>query len=1125
MKTFKIQAEDRLDVHGLRSSALALYIAEQQRQTVVVTTRHADLQAVADNIKTFRPQARVFTYPPRNGSPFLYTHLHESVSQARLAFLMALAHGAWDVVITQPAALVEALPPTDRIARPLIKLQVGAIIDPTKLALKLAEMGYARVEMVSQTGEFAKRGGILDVFPMTAEKPFRIEFFDDEIEDIRSFDPENQLTVKQLKRTLIPPHGAWLPKDIDRDMFAQVAGKTWNKTSARPHLLELVQTLKTHRTFPGFEHWTRFFFDKTTHVLDQLPEQGMVFFDDPDAIQAELGELYQDLVLQSEQAQSGKQIFADPLTLWGLDRAEIRTPRTCVFSHHLSLGRGETEIGTRPLVRYEAEPLRALNEWLQHVERYVVVIVCTSKGSYDRLFEMIEERGIQARHLDFPLQDTRRPGLYIARGHLDKGFEWMDRKLAVLSDRDLFPAQRKRAPQRKSSKKSFVTDLRDLKVGDFVVHADHGIGRFLGLVDVEAGGQRSEMMALEYRGNDRLYVALHQLHKIQRHGGSQSGSSLDKLGGTAWVNTRTRARKAVQKLAIDLVKLYAQRAVVHGLKCSPDSTWQKEFEDSFEFEPTADQLRSVDEIKTDLESGEKPMDRLLVGDVGFGKTEVAMRMAFKLAIDGFQVAVLCPTTVLAFQHYMTFKSRFAAFPLRIAWISRFTPAKEIKKILAEAKLAQVDILIGTHRMLSKDVGFKNLGGVIIDEEQRFGVGHKEALKNLRKRAHILSMSATPIPRTLNMAMTGIRDISIIETPPINRLAISTSVMVFRDGVVENAIRFELDRQGQVYFIHNRVENMLEVARSVAELVPQARVGMAHGQMDSRELERVMIAFMKHEIDVLVCSTIIENGVDIPNANTMIINRADHFGLSQLYQLRGRIGRSDRSAFAYLMVPPKAQMTPEARTRLAALEEFSDLGSGFRIAAMDMEVRGAGNMLGPEQAGHIQAIGYELFIKLLEEAIADVRGTPIEDTNDCELSLKLGSGIPRSLVESTNQRLHYFKLIYSARSEAEREQVRAEIEDCYGSIPEEVDLAFQESRLKGELAAMRIRSVDREGSMLKIQFDPIAEVRSQVLIEWMKEDRSIQLSPEGLLTMSFPDLSQLIPWLSARMRALMPGNEH
>ncbi len=1105
MSEFKLKSQRQIDLHGLRSNASVLYVVERSQPTVYVTTRSSDLEATADNIRTFDPSLRVFVYPPRPGSPSLHAPIHEAAKRDRLAFLGALKAQTWDVVITQPKALIEALPPFSRLAEPCVNCQAGETIDPARLCTDFELMGYKRVDLITQVGEYARRGGIVDVFPLTAEYPYRLEFFDDELEEIRTFDLLSQRSLENHQQIDIPPLSEWIPTEDDRVHFSHRGGQAWNRTSSRNHLLEIVSQLQNYGSFVGYEHWTAFFFKETVHLLDLMPLKSCLFLDDPDSIYEELNDLIRDRVLQAEHAKNSKQIYAEPLDLWALGHRfhlEVPEPIDVVMSHHLAMGRHEIELGTRPIVRYEADPIRGFEEWIQRAQRYAVILVCSSKGAYDRLSEMIHDRELTARQLDFPTSLAGLgAGLYLARGNLDKGFEWPDRKLAVLSDHDIFPPQRRRARPLKAGKKAFVTDLRDLKSDDFVVHADHGVGQFRGLVEVEVGGLKTEMMALEYRGQDRLYVALSQLHKIQRHGNSQSGSSLDKLGGTGWAQTKTRAKKAVRKLAVDLVKLYAQRVVVRGIRCGSDTTWQTEFEDSFEFEATQDQLQATQDIKSDLTSGEKPMDRLLVGDVGFGKTEVAMRMAFKLAMDGYQVAILCPTTVLAFQHFMTFKARFAAFPVKIAWLSRFTPSSELKPIMQEITSGAIDILIGTHRILSKDVQFKNLGGIVIDEEQRFGVGHKEKLKQLRKRAHVLSMSATPIPRTLNMALTGIRDISVIETPPRNRLAICTSVMGYRDGVVQNAIRFELDRSGQSYFIHNRVQNMQEIAKTIADLVPEARVGMAHGQMESHQLEKVMISFMNHEIDVLVCSTIIENGVDIPNANTMIINRADHFGLSQLYQLRGRIGRSDRSSFAYLMVPPKAQMTVEARRRLSALEEFSDLGSGFRIAAMDMELRGAGDLLGANQAGHIQAIGYEMFVKLLESTVAELKGEQIEDDVECLLNLKIGAAIPRSFIENTNQRLHYYKLIYGASDLDRLADIHGELEDCYGEIPDEVNLCFGESLLKLQLGHHKVLSVDREGQRIKMKFHQDALVETAVVLDWMKTDNQVQLTPDGQL--SFP----------------------
>ena len=642
---------------------------------------------------------------------------------------------------------------------------------------------------------------------------------------------------------------------------------------------------------------------------------------------------------------------------------------------------------------------------------------------------------------------------------------------------------------------------------------------------MEIGGRRHELMAIEYRDNQKLYVALNQLDLVQRHAAADAAIALDKMGGVTWTKTKKRVRKAIRQMAGELLQLYAARHLAKGHGYSADTEWQREFEDAFEFEPTSGQLGAIRDIKADLEAG-KIMDRLLVGDVGFGKTEVAMRLAFKVVMAGRQVAVLCPTTVLAFQHYHTFKNRFSAFPVRIDWISRFSTTKHTKRCLQELADGSIDILIGTHRLLSRDVQFSNLGTLIIDEEQRFGVAHKERLKHMRKQVDVLSMSATPIPRTLNMSLAGIRDISVIETPPRNRLAISTTVAESREGLIRNAIEFELERGGQVFFIHNRIETMATVATNLKEMVPAARVVMAHGKMDSKQLEQVMLDFMEHRADLLVSSTIIENGVDIPNANTMIVNRADRFGMSQLYQLRGRIGRSDRPAYAYLLIPARSRMSPLARKRLAALEEFSDLGAGFRVAAMDMELRGAGNMLGGEQAGHINAIGYDMYIKLLEEAVNELKGQPGEEKIHCVVNLHFGAAIPPAYIENANQRLHYYKRLASASAADTLAELRETLIDCYGPLPGAAQRLCEEHELRIYLAGQRVLQVDREGDRLKLRFHESAEVDPEVIFGWIRGGRDMKVSPDGLLTwrLDSRDPDAVTGQIRATVKALLHGQE-
>ena len=654
---------------------------------------------------------------------------------------------------------------------------------------------------------------------------------------------------------------------------------------------------------------------------------------------------------------------------------------------------------------------------------------------------------------------------------------------------------------KKSKTAAFVSDFRDLGVGDYVVHVEHGIAQYQGLKEIEQDGLSIEFMILEFAEGAKLYVPLTRLDLIQKYRSTDTGPApvLSRLGSQQWTKTKARVRKAMQDMAAELLKLYAERRTVEGNAFSLDNEFQREFEDAFDYTETDDQITAIRAVKEDMESP-TPMDRLLCGDVGYGKTEVAMRAAFKAVQDGKQVAVLTPTTVLSFQHFETFKQRFAQFPIHIEMISRFRTAKEQKDIIERVSTGRVDILIGTHRLLSKDIKFQDLGLLIVDEEQRFGVRHKERLKQLRKQIDVLAMSATPIPRTLHMSLVGLRDMSIIETPPKDRMAIQTVVARFDEKIVRSAIEVELERGGQVFFVHNRVESIYEIAARIQELVPAARVAVAHGQMGENDLEKVMLAFMRHEFDVLVATTIIENGLDIPLANTILINRAERHGLSELYQLRGRVGRSNRRAYAYLLIPPENELTEIARRRLAALKEFSDLGAGFKIAALDLELRGAGNMLGGEQSGHIEAVGFELYTSMLETAVKEMKGEAGEERPATQLNLGIALRIDESYVPEENQRLRLYKKIAGTSTEAAVSEVRAEMEDRYGALPDATVYLLEAATLRLECERIGIAQVDRKRGELQIRFMENAAVDPAHLMQLVSRNakRGAQFTPQGLL---------------------------
>ena len=769
------------------------------------------------------------------------------------------------------------------------------------------------------------------------------------------------------------------------------------------------------------------------------------------------------------------------------------------------------------------------------------LFVMPSRGVAERVTEILREYEVNARLSSFEdISESASPDAVITFGKLSGGFELSSAHLVVHVEADLFdeaaePAIERRSAAIKREKKrraraaAFLSDFRDLKVGDFVVHIDHGIARFGGLVTLDLGPsqtsgvvvapKRGEFMLLYYADEAKLYVPVERLDLVQRYSSAEGHQpTLDKLGGIGWQKTKAKAKRAMRDMADELLRLYAERKLVQGHAFPPDAPWQREFEEGFEYTLTPDQETAIDDVKNDMETA-TPMDRLLCGDVGYGKTEVAMRAAFKAIMDGKQTAVLTPTTVLAYQHFETFRKRFATFPVKVELLSRFRSAKEQKDVVKRVEGGEVDVVIGTHRMLSKDVSFKDLGLVVVDEEQRFGVAHKERLKQLKKRVDVLTLSATPIPRTLNMSLSGLRDMSLIETPPSDRLAIQTQVVQSSDAVIKSAIELELARGGQVFFIHNRVESIETIAALVQRLVPQARIAVGHGKMNEKEMERVMLDFIDYKYDVLVATTIIENGIDIPRANTIIINRADTYGLSQLYQLRGRVGRSNRRAYAYLLIPAEQELSPIARRRLAAIREFSELGAGFRIAALDLELRGAGNLLGGEQSGHMDALGFDLYTQMLERTVSELRGEHVEDETSITINLGINVAIPETYISDMGQRLRTYKRVSSARDEDALSAIRTETEDRYGRIPESVDDLFAYARLRQTAEEVGVISIDRAPGGIAIKLSERARVAPENLMEMVRGRDGASFTPSGVLRLELSD-DERVEVLAVARRVLL-----
>jgi len=990
--------EGRVDVTGAAVEARALCLATLQDTTkkriAIVVPGDAAIDDFEASLRLFHHEARcVSAYPSPSLSPYQDLAPSLGVVRNEIRALGMLIDRSVEILIVPARALFSRLPRPEEFASRIVRIAEGDELEMRELLERLVENGFVRTDLVGEAGEFAFRGGILDLFPPNTAKPVRVELFGDTVDSLKWFDVETQRSEDESGPVSVLPMGQFAVTKAMRSALARRLSLDFMDPLFKRDVADKIDRLNENGTFPGIEHYVPVAAETVSFLEYLHPAEWMFALIEPDQITTNVAKFESVLRMEYDAAaEKGRAVYPpEKLTTAGPEVLGFLGAARLAFSE-VHVGRSSERrrdaaepAGETPALReFEEFRLRApqvdrytnrLPEFTSDVKRghesgRRQVFFAATKGGREKVERLLKE-------FDVPFvaaSDDLQAEIVIADGALPRGFDFEELNLTVYSEWDLFePPTSTRVGGKKRASEAFVTDLRDLKVGDYIVHVDHGVGRFHGLQRIPFGANEREVMEIEYSGGGKLLMPMENLNLIQKYsGGADTQPKLDKLGGTAWARTKASVKKAMRDMADELLKLYATRQMVQGHAFSKDSPWQFEFEDAFEFDETEDQESAIDDVKSDMES-RKPMDRLLCGDVGYGKTEVAMRAAFKAVMDGKQVVVLAPTTVLAYQHYRTFLRRFASFPVTIELMSRYYGAKEQKAILGKLESGEIDVIIGTHRVLSKDIKLKDVGLLVIDEEQRFGVGQKEKLKQMKKAIDVLSMSATPIPRTLHMSLVGIRDISVIETPPKDRLAIQTAVVSFTDEFIREAIEFEVGRGGQIFFVHNRVESIYGMKEYLEKLVPGIKVIVGHGQMEERELERAMLAFIQREYDVLLATTIIENGIDIPACNTILINHAERFGLSQLYQLRGRVGRSDRLAFCYLLVPSDKILTSDARKRLAAIQEFSDLGAGFRIAAKDLEIRGSGNILGGEQSGQIAAVGFEMYTRLLEETIREMKG--------------------------------------------------------------------------------------------------------------------------------------------------------
>jgi transcription-repair coupling factor (superfamily II helicase) len=1082
------------------------------RPLLALVPREADALMWMEAARLFGREESAVYFPSPSLTPYQETETSLQVRAQESVALDAVASGRLTTVVATPRALFRRLPDREAFRNAVLTIRPGEDQPIERLTAHLVRHGFRRTDLVYEVGDFAVRGGIVDLFPPGEDSPVRLDLFGDTVESIRWFDPRSQRSEDTLEAVRVLPLSPFpVGAEEARRLVDLLTGGETADPDWGPEAAELLQSLRTRGEFPGWENYLPLLAARTASLPEVLPNP-LVLAVDPPALEAEAAH-HAERLQADFAARRGHGRLAVPPEILEQPAVKVREVlaaaalrlRDLVVGPPRDGGGGGIDFhgaltdlfhGQLPRFPLEVETARARGE------RCLVVV---SPAHRRRMEELLEGRGLR----------LGRGGVELVTGELGRGFRLPPAGVVVYGEQQLLPqAKLQRRPGR-ARFGPFLSGLRDLKVGDYVVHIDHGIGQFVALRSVGGDGDgadglppvlrdwaaagaaaETEVMEITYAAGRRLLLPLSRIDQVQKYSGIEGvAPRLDQLGGTSWNRTKARVKKGMRDMADELLKLYAERQVARAPAMPPDTDLLHQFEAAFAYEESPDQLEAIATVKEDLQR-ERPMDRLLCGDVGYGKTEVAMRAAFKAVDGGYQVAVLAPTTILADQHLETFKKRFAGFPITIEMVSRFRSPQEMRALKQRLAEGKVDILIGTHRLLSRDIQLPRLGLLVVDEEQRFGVAQKERLKQLKKNVHVLAMSATPVPRTLQLSLAGVRDLAVIETPPKDRMAVETAILPYNDELVREAIEFETERGGQVYYVYNRVESIEERLIRLREIVPGVRVTVGHGQLAEDELARRMHAFTRGDFDVLLATTIIENGIDIPNVNTMIVHRADRFGLAQLYQLRGRVGRSNQLAYCYFLVPEDRVLSETARKRLAALREFSDLGAGFRIAARDLEIRGAGNLLGGEQSGHIGAVGIETYLKLLEETVRELRGESVEEAPSVALDLPVAMAIPQDYVDDANLRMELYRKI---AEEPERE-MRAELADRFGPPPAAVEALVEVAALKRLAESLRVQSIAAKSGELVIRLRRDARIDVERLIDMVSSRPGASFSPTGVLTL-------------------------
>ncbi|WP_442929321.1 transcription-repair coupling factor [Natranaerovirga hydrolytica] len=1066
-----IDNEESVHISGCIDSQKAHLIYglnREKRSNVIITYNDLKAKELYEDLKLF--YKRVYLYPEKD-LIFYSADIHNNyITSQRMDVIKAVIEEKEITVIMTIDAVIEHMVLLEKIKSNMINIKLGEIIDVEDFKKKLIYTGYERVEFVEAKGQFAIRGGIIDIYPLTEEMGIRIEMWDDEVDSIRTMNVQNQRSIDKLETIRIYPASEMVLEeetiqkglqkiDSEKEQLIETF-KKHNHTEAIDKLQNIIRETKEKitnlLTYNGIESYIKIFNEKTTNILEYFSKDTYFFLDEPKRIQEKYFITTQEFKESMLNRYENGYLLPSQLDLlFNLEDILQKLSKKKVVQLSTLMNR----IKEFPVIKHYNLEVKSINPYNNSFEmlvkdlkkwqqkKYKIILLAASRTRAQRMAKDLNELDIQAHYLKEGTVKVQEGQIVVCYGNIHKGFEYPLVRYVVISESDVFSKKikKKRKSQTKGNK---IQSFTDLSVGDYVVHENHGLGIFQGIEQIEVEGIIKDYIKISYRDNGNLYVATNQLEMIQKYIGADGKKpKLNKLGSSEWSNTKKKVKKAVENLAKELVALYAKRQEEVGFIYSEDTLWQQEFEEMFPFEETDDQLNAIEDTKKDMES-KKIMDRLICGDVGYGKTEVAIRAAFKAVQDGKQVAYLVPTTILAQQHYNNFVQRMNDFPVRIELLSRFKTPSQQRKAIEDLRKGLVDIVIGTHRIVSKDVAFKDLGLLIVDEEQRFGVKHKEKIKHIKENVDVLTLTATPIPRTLHMSLIGIRDMSVLEEPPEERLPIQTYVMEYDEEMIKEAINRELSRNGQIYYVYNRVKNMEEIANKISKLVPDAKVAFANGQMRERELENIMFDFINQEIDVLVSTTIIETGLDISNVNTMIIHDADQLGLSQLYQLRGRVGRSNRVAYAYLCYKKDKMLKETAEKRLQAIREFTEFGSGFKISMRDLEIRGAGNLLGPEQHGHMESVGYDMYCKLLDQAIK--REKNVEEQEDIETSIEIDvdAYIPSNYIKNEHQKIDIYKRIAAIENEEDYFDIQEELEDRFGDMPVYVSNLLEVALIKG-----------------------------------------------------------------------------